>query len=72
MTRNPDNRVEVAIETIPHKVAAFLEQLLGIGSARQGDLGDMGDTSTCEVTAEDIVALQLAEYLWSPEALEAP
>lgn len=53
MTPNPDDCVEITLET-PYKVATFLEQLHGIVSARQID-EDIGGTPTYEVTLDDLV-----------------
>ena len=54
MTPNPDDSVEITIDT-PHEVATFFEQLRGVASARQVD-EDIRGTLTYEVTLEDLVA----------------
>ena len=54
MTPNPDDSVEITIET-PHRGATFFEQLHGIASARQVD-EDIRGTPTYEVTLEDLAA----------------
>ncbi len=51
MTPNPDDSVEITVDT-PHEVASFFEQLQGIASARQVD-EDMRGTLTYEVAMEE-------------------
>ena len=54
MTPNPDDSVEITVDT-PHEVATFFEELDGIVSAQQVD-EDIPGTLTYEVTLEDLVA----------------
>ena len=53
MTPNPDDSVEITIDT-PHKSATFLEQIHGVVSARLVD-EDIRGTPTYGVTLEDSV-----------------
>ena len=57
LTPNPDDSVEITIET-PHEVATFFEQLHGIASARQVEEDIRG--TTYEVTLEDLVGLPVS------------
>ena len=54
MTPNPDDSVEITVDT-PHEVATFFEQLQGIASARQVD-EDIRGTLMYEVALEELVA----------------
>ena len=54
MTPNPDDSVEITVDT-PHEVATFFEQVQGIASARQVN-EDIRGTLTYEVTLEELVA----------------
>ncbi len=53
MTPNPDDSVEITIET-PYKIATLFEQLHEIASARRVD-EDIHGTPTYEVTLDDSV-----------------
>ena len=53
MTSNPDDTVEITVDT-PVKVATFFEQLQGIASAQQVDEDILG-TLTYEVALEELV-----------------
>ena len=54
MTPNPDDSVEITIET-PYEIATFFEQFHEIASARQVD-EDIHGTPTYEVTLGDVAA----------------